>query len=71
MSSLGLKMRSAVIWNAGFNVFRDFVQIECEGCGLIECLERKNECLNRITAAQVLAACEQILKTTKTETLKH
>jgi len=42
----------------GHKVFRS--QIECEGCGLIEC-ERQNECLQRITVAQVLAACTTIL----------
>ena len=32
-------------------------QIECEGCGLIECVGRGNECLNRISVSGVLEAC--------------
>ena len=36
--------------------------IDCEGCGLTECAERKNECLQRITVEQVLAECETALK---------
>jgi ADP-heptose:LPS heptosyltransferase len=40
-------------------VFRS--QIECEGCRLTECLERHNECLNRISASEVLAGCEAAL----------
>ena len=40
-------------------VFRS--PIECEGCGLIECLKWQNECLNRIQVRDVLAACEEFL----------
>jgi ADP-heptose:LPS heptosyltransferase len=40
-------------------VFRS--QIECEGCGLVECVERQNECLRRISANEVLNACRQRL----------
>jgi hypothetical protein len=29
---------------------------------LTVCIDRKNECLNRITAAEVLAGCKTILK---------
>lgn len=36
-------------------------QIECEGCGLMECVERRNECLERITAATVGLSCQQWL----------
>jgi predicted nucleotidyltransferase len=36
-------------------------EIECEGCGLTECLERQNECLNRISADDVAAACRELL----------
>jgi ADP-heptose:LPS heptosyltransferase len=36
--------------------------IECEGCGLVECVERKNECLRRISAEEVLAGCDAILR---------
>jgi asparagine synthase (glutamine-hydrolysing) len=50
-------------WNPlgeGHRVFRS--DIECEGCGLVECIERKNECLNRITVEQVLAGCGDVLR---------
>jgi ADP-heptose:LPS heptosyltransferase len=40
-------------------VFR--TTIECEGCGLVECLERGNECINRVTTDEVLNACREIL----------
>jgi ADP-heptose:LPS heptosyltransferase len=46
-------------YGEGHRVFR--TQIECEGCGLVECVERRNECLDRITAAEVLAGCETLL----------
>jgi ADP-heptose:LPS heptosyltransferase len=52
----------------GHRVFRS--QIECEGCGLVECSERKNECLRRITVGQVLAGCRSILKN-KAKELEH
>jgi hypothetical protein len=32
-----------------------------EGCGLVECVERGNECINRITTDDVLDACREIL----------
>jgi heptosyltransferase III len=44
----------------GHRVLRS--QIECEGCRLTECVERRNECLNRISVDDVLAACEAVLK---------
>jgi ADP-heptose:LPS heptosyltransferase len=50
------------LWNPlGKNhvLFRS--DIECEGCGLVECLEYHNECLNRISVADVLKACRAIL----------
>ena len=47
-------------YGTGHRVFRE--QIECEGCNLVECVERKNECLTRIGANEVTAACEEILK---------
>jgi ADP-heptose:LPS heptosyltransferase len=50
------------LWNPlGKNhvLFRS--DIECEGCGLIECLEYRNECLNRISTADVLKPCRAIL----------
>ena len=40
-------------------VFR--TAIECEGCYLEACVERKNECLNRISVEQVLAGCEGLM----------
>ena len=36
----------------GTRVFRS--AIECEGCGLVECLELGNECLKRISVKEVL-----------------
>lgn len=32
-------------------------QIECEGCGLVECIERCKECLTRINTEEVLQEC--------------
>ena len=43
----------------GHQVFR--AQIECEGCRLTECVDRRNECLNRITVDEVVAGCETVL----------
>jgi heptosyltransferase III len=40
-------------------VFRS--PIDCEGCRLTECVERRNECLNRISADEVLAACDTLI----------
>jgi len=54
----------------GHKVFRS--TIDCEGCGLVECLERANECLKRINTTEVLDACQEILRealrTTSTQT---
>ena len=50
-------------WNPygpGHRVLR--THIDCEGCGLVECVERKNECLKRVTVEQVLAACGPMLE---------
>lgn len=50
-------------WNPyglGHQVLRS--QIDCEGCGLAACVERKNECLQRITTEQVLAACHTVMQ---------
>src|SRR5439155_1966739 len=41
-------------YGPGHRVLRS--SIECEGCGLVECIERRNECLQRITVSQVLQA---------------
>jgi heptosyltransferase III len=43
----------------GHRVFR--TQIECERCLLTECVEKRNECLKRITVDEVLAGCETVL----------
>jgi ADP-heptose:LPS heptosyltransferase len=40
-------------------VFR--TALECEGCYLIECIDRRNECLRRITVEEVVAGCEDLL----------
>lgn len=45
---------------AGHKVFRS--TIDCEGCGLVECLHRANECLKRVSIPEVLQACEEILR---------
>jgi len=43
----------------GHRVFRS--PIDCEGCGLLECIEKRSECLRRITSDAVLAGCIDIL----------
>jgi ADP-heptose:LPS heptosyltransferase len=40
-------------------VFRS--QIDCEGCRLSECVERRNECLNRVSTNEVLAGCNSLI----------
>jgi hypothetical protein len=47
-------------YGPGHRVLR--AAIDCEGCGLVECLDRKNECLHRITVSEVVAACELVLQ---------
>jgi ADP-heptose:LPS heptosyltransferase len=49
----------------GHRVFRS--TIDCEGCGLIECLELGNECLKRISVEQVLTACRELLEQAKSQ----
>lgn len=50
-------------WNPYGKNHRVFqTRIECEGCLLVECLERKNECLTRIPVAPVLEACKEIFQ---------
>jgi len=44
-------------------VFR--TQIDCECCMLVECIDRKMECIRRIETNQVLAACVQTLSHSK------
>jgi ADP-heptose:LPS heptosyltransferase len=41
-------------------VFR--TALECEGCYLVECVDRRNECLTRITVDDVVAGCEDLLR---------
>jgi asparagine synthase (glutamine-hydrolysing) len=60
------------LWYPGgidHKVFRS--QIECEGCGLVECIERQNECLKRISATDVLEACREMLATRAGTTRKE
>lgn len=40
-------------------VFR--TEIDCEGCYLVECVERRNECLTRVSSGEVLVACTELL----------
>jgi asparagine synthase (glutamine-hydrolysing) len=40
-------------------VFRS--QIECEGCGLVRCVVRDNECLKRVEASDVVGAAKRIV----------
>ena len=35
---------------------------DCEGCYLVECIERRNECLTRISVAEVVTGCEGLLQ---------
>lgn len=44
---------------AAHRVFRE--SIDCEGCMLVECVERANECLLRIDVARVTEACLEVL----------
>lgn len=46
-------------YGTGHRVLRS--DIECEGCGLVECVERKNECLRMIEVEHVLAACRELI----------
>lgn len=36
--------------------------INCEGCALVECVERHNECLQRIQSDEIVAACDRLLR---------
>ena len=46
-------------YGAGHRVHR--VAVECEGCMLCECIEKKRVCLSEISADEVYASCVQIL----------
>src|SRR2546425_2410884 len=49
-------------WNPyGFRHHVLRAQIDCEGCMLMTCHQRDNECLKRISVADVLSACQQVL----------
>lgn len=41
-------------------VFR--AALDCEGCYLVECVERRNACLTRITVEEVAGGCEEFLR---------
>jgi heptosyltransferase-3 len=47
-------------YNVESRIFRS--DIECEGCYLVECIERQNECLKQISIEQVLSACREMLR---------
>jgi ADP-heptose:LPS heptosyltransferase len=53
--------RPGIWYPSGSNnvVFRS--EIDCEGCGLVRCVVRDNECLKRVDAERVTAAAQQIL----------
>lgn len=44
---------------SGHRVLRS--PIACEGCGLVECVQRGNECLRRLSVSDVVTACETLL----------
>jgi heptosyltransferase-3 len=46
-------------YGTGHRVFR--TQIDCEGCQLVECVERKMECLMRIEPDDVIRAAAELL----------
>jgi heptosyltransferase III len=46
-------------YGAGHRVLR--TPIDCEGCGLVTCVERKMECIHRIGADEVFRECDQLL----------
>jgi asparagine synthase (glutamine-hydrolysing) len=55
-------------YGEGHRVFRS--QIECEGCWLVECVERQNECLKKISTDEVLRACRETLSKVQTRSAK-
>ncbi|HEY5039913.1 MAG TPA: glycosyltransferase family 9 protein [bacterium] len=38
-----------------------YKHVDCEGCGLVECIEEKMKCILSIQPKEVLKACEQIM----------
>jgi ADP-heptose:LPS heptosyltransferase len=53
--------RPGIWYPSGSNnvIFRS--EIDCEGCGLVRCVVRDNECLKRVDAERVAAAAQRIL----------
>ena len=58
---------SAREWNGlwhpygpGHRVLR--THIDCENCKLVECVVRRNECLNRISVDTVVRNCAEVLR---------
>jgi heptosyltransferase-3 len=39
-----------------------YEHVECEGCGLVECVEEKMKCILSIKPAEVFKACETVMK---------
>jgi heptosyltransferase III len=46
-------------YGSGHKIFR--TQIECEGCGLVDCIEKKMECLTTIKPDEVFKVCKMML----------
>lgn len=46
-------------YGAGHRVLR--TRIDCEGCGLVNCIDRKMECMYRIGVHEVYRECDQLL----------
>jgi ADP-heptose:LPS heptosyltransferase len=46
-------------YGEGHRVFR--TEIDCDGCLLLDCVDRRMECIRAITAEQVLEACRRTL----------
>ena len=47
-------------YGEGHRVFR--TQIECEGCSLVTCTDKANECLKRIDTKTISEACLQTIR---------
>ncbi len=50
------------LWNPlgkGHKIFR--TNIDCEGCGLVECLERNNDCIKMIAVKEIIEASRKAL----------
>lgn len=53
-------------WGQGHHVLR--TSIECENCMLLDCVERKKQCIMSITVDMVYNACAEYLKSTVSTT---